>query len=53
MLRKFAVSRITANMNSSIPVGLIAECALRALVEKKGFIVLFHISMVHASEFNL
>lgn len=53
MLYKFAGSPITANVNSSIPVGFIAERALRVLVEEKSFITLFHISMVHASEFHL
>lgn len=53
MLCKFAVSPMTGNVNSSMPVALIAECVLRVLVEEKGFIVLFYIIMVHASDFNL
>lgn len=53
MLCKFSVSALTANVNSSMPVGLTAECARIALEEEIGFIVLFHISMVRVSEFNL
>lgn len=53
MFCKIVVSPLIVNVNSSMSVGLIAECSGRVQMEEKDCLVLFYISMVHASDFNL